>query len=106
MEKIKYLSDKEDVDLLVMGLPEGEMGKNVIAGEIPAGMKAEADKYRAELVERIVEKPVEVIKEVIKEIPVERIVEVEKIVEKLPDDGARFFLDVLIPYQEHHVGIG
>ncbi len=34
---------------------EGEMGKNVIAYDIPESVKAEADKYRAELVERIVE---------------------------------------------------
>jgi len=53
------LEDKFEgvIDLLSMKAYhfEGEMGKNVIAGEIPAGMKAEADKYRAELVERIVE---------------------------------------------------
>jgi len=34
---------------------EGEMGKNVVAGEIPANMLEDAKKYRHELVERIVE---------------------------------------------------
>lgn len=34
---------------------EGEMGINVVEGEIPADMKAEADKYRAELIEKIAE---------------------------------------------------
>ncbi|MBI4087969.1 elongation factor G [Candidatus Kaiserbacteria bacterium] len=34
---------------------EGEMGKNVVAYDIPENMKTEAEKYRAELVERIVE---------------------------------------------------
>lgn len=45
------------VDLLKMKAYhfEGEMGKNVIEGEIPADMLEEAKKYHAELVERIVE---------------------------------------------------
>ncbi len=34
---------------------EGEMGKNVVPGEIPADMKADVEKYRHELIERIVE---------------------------------------------------
>src|SRR5882672_7136202 len=34
---------------------EGEMGKQVVPFEIPANMKADADKYRHELIERIVE---------------------------------------------------
>jgi elongation factor G len=34
---------------------EGEMGINVIEQEIPADMKAEADKYRAEMIEKISE---------------------------------------------------
>ncbi len=34
---------------------EGEMGMNVIEGEVPEEMKAEAEKYRAELIERVVE---------------------------------------------------
>jgi elongation factor G len=34
---------------------EGEMGVNVVPGEIPENMKADADKYRRELIERIVE---------------------------------------------------
>ncbi len=34
---------------------EGEMGINVIEGEIPEEYKADAEKYRAELIERIVE---------------------------------------------------
>jgi elongation factor G len=45
------------VDLLTMKAYkfEGEMGKNVVAYDIPANMADEAKKYRAELVERIVE---------------------------------------------------
>jgi len=45
------------VDLLKMKAYhfEGEMGVNVVESEIPANMKAEADKYHAALVERIVE---------------------------------------------------
>ena len=53
------LEDKFEgiIDLLTMKAYkfEGEMGKNVIAYDIPENMKAEAEKYRAELVERIVE---------------------------------------------------
>ena len=53
------LEDKFEgiIDLLSMKAFhfEGEMGKNVVAGEIPANMMDEAKKYRAELVERIVE---------------------------------------------------
>ena len=53
------LEDKFEgiIDLLHMKAYtfEGEMGKNVVAGEIPAHMKADAEKYHAELVERIVE---------------------------------------------------
>ncbi len=45
------------IDLLVMKLYkfEGEMGKNVVAYDIPAHLLDDAKKYRAELVERIVE---------------------------------------------------
>ncbi|HTR18599.1 MAG TPA: elongation factor G [Candidatus Paceibacterota bacterium] len=45
------------IDLLSMKAYkfEGEMGKNVIAYDIPANLMDEAKKYRAELVERIVE---------------------------------------------------
>ncbi len=45
------------IDLLAMKAYkfEGEMGKEVIPYDIPENMKAEADKYRHELVERIVE---------------------------------------------------
>ena len=45
------------VDLLKMKAYhfEGEMGINVVEGEIPANMMDDAKKYRAELVERIVE---------------------------------------------------
>jgi elongation factor G len=45
------------IDLLKMKAYhfQGEMGINVVEGEIPENMKAEADKYHAELVERIVE---------------------------------------------------
>ncbi|MBI4093668.1 elongation factor G, partial [Candidatus Kaiserbacteria bacterium] len=45
------------IDLLAMKAYkfEGEMGKDVIAYDIPEHMKAEAEKYRHELIERIVE---------------------------------------------------
>jgi len=45
------------IDLLQMKAykNEGEMGRNVVAYDIPANMMDEAKKYRAELVERIVE---------------------------------------------------
>jgi len=45
------------VDLLKMKAYyfEGNMGNNVVEKEIPENLKADADKYRAELVERIVE---------------------------------------------------
>jgi len=45
------------VDLLTMKAItfEGKMGENVIVGEIPEALKADAEKYRAELVEKIVE---------------------------------------------------
>ena len=45
------------IDLLKMKAYyfEGEMGNKVIEKEIPEGMKAEADKYHAELIEKIVE---------------------------------------------------
>ncbi len=45
------------IDLLAMKAYkfEGEMGKDVIPYDIPENMKAEAEKYRHELVERIVE---------------------------------------------------
>ncbi len=53
------LEDKFEgiIDLLSMKAYkfEGEMGKNVVAYDIPADMMDEAKKYRAELVERIVE---------------------------------------------------
>jgi len=53
------LEDQFDgvVDLMSMKAYkfEGEMGKNVIAYDIPESVKAEAEKYRAELIERIVE---------------------------------------------------
>jgi elongation factor G len=45
------------VDLLTMKAYyfEGDMGKNVVEKEIPENLKADAEKYRAELIERIVE---------------------------------------------------
>jgi elongation factor G len=45
------------VDLLTMKAYkfEGEMGRNVIAYDIPENLKADAQKYRAEFVEKIVE---------------------------------------------------
>ncbi len=51
------LEDKFEgvVDLLTMKSfrQEGEMGEKVVEGEVPADMKAEAEKYRAELVDKI-----------------------------------------------------
>ena len=53
------LEDKFEgvIDLLNMKAYhfEGEMGTNVVAGEIPAELYADAEKYRKELIERIVE---------------------------------------------------
>src|SRR6185436_10281026 len=53
------LEDKHEgvVDLLKMKAYhfEGNMGMDVIEGEIPADLLEEAKKYRAELVEKIVE---------------------------------------------------
>ena len=53
------LEDKFEgvIDLLSMKSYhfEGEMGTNVVAGDVPENLKAEAEKYRHELVERIVE---------------------------------------------------
>jgi elongation factor G len=53
------LEDKFEgiVDLMTMQAYhfEGEMGTNVVAGPIPENMKADAEKYRHELIERIVE---------------------------------------------------
>ena len=71
------LEDKFEgvIDLLHMKAYhfEGEMGVNVVAGEIPAGMKTEADKYHAELIERIVENDDAVMSDFLdgKEIPLE-----------------------------------
>ena len=50
-------SFKGVVDLLKMKLYtfEGDMGMNVIEGEVPEELKADAQKYRAELIEKIVE---------------------------------------------------
>ena len=65
------------VDLLAMKAYkfEGEMGKEVIPYDIPEGMKAEAEKYRHELVERIVENDDAMMNEYLegKEISVERL---------------------------------
>ncbi len=53
------LEDKFEgvVDLLTMKSyrSEGVMGEKIIEGEIPEDMKADAEKYRAELIEKIVE---------------------------------------------------
>jgi elongation factor G len=53
------LEDKFEgvVDLLTMKSfrSEGVMGEKIIEGEVPADMMADAEKYRAELVEKIVE---------------------------------------------------
>ena len=53
------LEDKFEgvVDLLTMKSyrSEGSMGEKIIEGEIPADMMADAEKYRAELIEKIVE---------------------------------------------------
>ncbi|MBI4068354.1 elongation factor G [Candidatus Kaiserbacteria bacterium] len=45
------------VDLLTMKAVrfEGEMGRDIIMGEVPANLKTDAEKYRAELIEAIVE---------------------------------------------------
>jgi len=45
------------IDLLTMKAFtfEGQMGEKVISGEMPAALKADAEKYRSELVEKIVE---------------------------------------------------
>ncbi|MHB1118197.1 MAG: elongation factor G, partial [Minisyncoccota bacterium] len=45
------------VDLLKMKAfrNEGEMGNKIVEGEIPENMRADAEKYRAELIEKIVE---------------------------------------------------
>ncbi|MFZ2555924.1 MAG: elongation factor G [Minisyncoccia bacterium] len=63
------------VDLLAMKAYkfEGEMGKNVIAYDIPADMMEDAKKYRAELVERIVENDEKLMNEYLegKEIPLD-----------------------------------
>ena len=63
------------IDLLTMKAYkfEGEMGKEVIAYDIPENLKAEAQKYRAELVERIVENDDAVMSDFLegKEIPLE-----------------------------------
>jgi elongation factor G len=53
------LEDKHEgvVDLLKMKAYrfEGDMGKQVIEGDIPSDMMADAEKYRAEMIEKIVE---------------------------------------------------
>jgi elongation factor G len=63
------------IDLLSMKAyrNEGEMGKNVIAYDIPENMMEEAKKFRAELVERIVENDDALMSEYLdgKEIPLE-----------------------------------
>jgi len=65
------------VDLLHMKAYkfEGEMGKNVVAYEIPAELKADADKYRHELIERIVETDDTLMNDYLegKEIPLEKL---------------------------------
>ncbi|MAJ97327.1 MAG: elongation factor G [Parcubacteria group bacterium] len=50
------------VDLLTMKAFrfEGQMGMDIIEGEVPEELKADAEKYRAELVEKIVEQDEEV----------------------------------------------
>ena len=71
------LEDKFEgvIDLLHMKAYhfEGEMGTNVVAGDVPENMKAEAEKYRKELVERIVENDDQVMSDFLdgKEIPLE-----------------------------------
>ncbi|MEY4746988.1 MAG: fusA-3, elongation factor elongation factor [Candidatus Parcubacteria bacterium] len=63
------------VDLLHMKAYhfEGEMGATVVAGEIPASLKEEAEKYRKELIEKIVENDDVVMNEYLegKEIPLD-----------------------------------
>ncbi|MHB8651603.1 MAG: elongation factor G [Minisyncoccota bacterium] len=61
------------VDLMKMKAyrHEGKMGENVIEGEVPENLRAEAEKYRAELVEKIVENDEELMNDYLagKEIP-------------------------------------
>ncbi|MBI2610711.1 elongation factor G [Candidatus Kaiserbacteria bacterium] len=63
------------VDLLTMKAYEfeGEMGKDVIAYDVPKNLKAEAEKYRHELIEKIVEHDDAVMHDYLegKEIPLE-----------------------------------
>ncbi|MDO8514551.1 MAG: elongation factor G [bacterium] len=71
------LEDKFEgvVDLLTMKAYhfEGEKGEKVVAGEIPENVKAEAEKYRKELIEKIVEHDDALMHEYLegREIPVE-----------------------------------
>jgi len=65
------------IDLLTMKAfkSEGAMGENVIEIEIPENLKAEAEKYRNELVERIVENDEEAMNDYLegKEIPLDKL---------------------------------
>ena len=65
------------IDLLTMKAYkfEGEMGKNVIPYDIPDNLKADAEKYRHELVEKIVEHDDALMSEYLegKEIPLEQL---------------------------------
>ena len=65
------------VDLLTMKAYyfEGDMGKDVVEKEIPEEMKADAEKYRGEFIEKIVENDEELMNEYLEgnEIPLEKL---------------------------------
>ncbi len=75
---IKEEGDHEGVvDLLTMKAYyfEGEMGKDVIEKDIPEEMKADVEKYRGELIEKIVENDEELMNEYLEgnEIPLDKL---------------------------------
>jgi len=75
---IKEEADHEGVvDLLTMKAYyfEGEMGKDVVEKDIPEEMKADAEKYRGEFIEKIVENDEELMNEYLEgnEIPLDKL---------------------------------